>query len=65
MDPTYIHCPFCGWHRMKDTAKTNAVEWDYASVVARLVLHVDGEHHDRWVEFLNEWNNHAREGITA
>jgi hypothetical protein len=54
---TAIHCPFCGWHRMRDTAKTNAVVWDYVIASRQLLAHIEDTHHEAWADLLLTWRN--------
>lgn len=50
-----LHCPFCGWNRIKDTAKGTSQVWNEDAVLRQLVEHLQGVHPVRGAQLLDLW----------
>ena len=44
---------FCGWYRIHDNGKVNAISWNVMDAIQQLLDHLDAVHYTAWHEFLN------------
>lgn len=47
VNPAYVSCPFCGWHRLPDISK-GGTPWNAITAMRELVDHLNAEHGDAW-----------------
>jgi hypothetical protein len=49
--PREIHCPFCGWNRVRQTTR-NSEDWNLQEVLRELGEHMGSAHSDETIELL-------------
>jgi hypothetical protein len=54
-----LHCPFCGWNRIRDTSKQANVSWNILDAANQLCEHLDTDHPFAWHALLDLWSDHV------